>query len=85
MLLRAKSLAQGYSGVRADLVTRLVEALNRGVTPVVPSLGSVSASGDLGPLSHIALALIGEGEAFFQGETQPLPAAEALARAEMTP
>ncbi|MEE8247635.1 MAG: aromatic amino acid ammonia-lyase [Alphaproteobacteria bacterium] len=89
MLLRAKSLAQGYSAVRSVLVSRLVDALNRGVTPLVPSLGSVSASGDLAPLSHVALGLMGEGEAFFgePGATTPerLPAAEALARAGLEP
>jgi histidine ammonia-lyase len=62
MLLRANSLAKGYSGVRAILVDTLCEMLNHGVTPFVPSQGSVGASGDLAPLAHLALALIGEGE-----------------------
>ena len=62
MLLRANSLAKGYSGVRAVVIDTLCEALNRGVTPFVPSQGSVGASGDLAPLAHLALALIGEGE-----------------------
>jgi histidine ammonia-lyase len=62
MLLRAKSLAKGYSGVRAVVVDTLCEMLNHGVTPFVPSQGSVGASGDLAPLAHLALALIGEGE-----------------------
>jgi histidine ammonia-lyase len=62
MLLRANSLAKGYSGVRAIVVDTLCEMLNRGVTPFVPSQGSVGASGDLAPLAHLALALIGEGE-----------------------
>jgi histidine ammonia-lyase len=62
MLLRANSLAKGYSGVRAVVVDTLCEMLNHGVTPFVPSQGSVGASGDLAPLAHLALALIGEGE-----------------------
>jgi histidine ammonia-lyase len=62
MLLRANSLAKGYSGVRAIVIDTLCEMLNRGVTPFVPSQGSVGASGDLAPLAHLALALIGEGE-----------------------
>ncbi|HLZ41166.1 MAG TPA: histidine ammonia-lyase [Candidatus Sulfotelmatobacter sp.] len=64
MLLRANSLAKGHSGVRAVVIDTLCEMLNRGVTPVVPSQGSVGASGDLAPLAHLALALIGEGECF---------------------
>ena len=64
MLLRANSLAKGNSGVRAVVIDTLCEMLNRGVTPVVPSQGSVGASGDLAPLAHLALALIGEGECF---------------------
>ena len=62
MLLRANSLAKGYSGVRAAVIDTLCEMLNRGVTPYVPSQGSVGASGDLAPLAHLALVLIGEGE-----------------------
>jgi histidine ammonia-lyase len=62
MLLRANSLAKGHSGVRAVVIDTLCELLNRGVTPFVPSQGSVGASGDLAPLAHLALALIGEGE-----------------------
>ncbi len=61
-LLRANSLAKGYSGVRGVVIDTLCEMLNRGVTPFVPSQGSVGASGDLAPLAHLALALIGEGE-----------------------
>jgi histidine ammonia-lyase len=64
MLLRANSLAKGYSGVRGVVIDTLCEMLNRGVTPFVPSQGSVGASGDLAPLAHLALALIGEGECF---------------------
>src|SRR5437764_2587743 len=64
LLLRANSLAKGFSGVRPDVINLLCEMLNRGVHPVVPSQGSVGASGDLAPLAHLALVLIGEGEAF---------------------
>jgi hypothetical protein len=63
MLLRAQVLALGHSGVRVELVERLLEMLNRGVHPRIPAQGSVGASGDLAPLAHLALALIGEGEA----------------------
>ncbi len=62
MLLRANSLSKGHSGVRAVVIDTICEMLNRGVTPMVPSQGSVGASGDLAPLAHLALALIGEGE-----------------------
>src|SRR3954471_18693168 len=62
MLLRANSLSKGHSGVRPIVIDTLCELLNRGVTPMVPSQGSVGASGDLAPLAHLALALIGEGE-----------------------
>src|ERR1051325_10686309 len=67
MLLLAASLARGMSGVRPALVEALISLLNAGVTPVVPSLGSVGASGDLAPLAHIALVLIGEGRARVRG------------------
>jgi histidine ammonia-lyase len=63
MALRANVLAKGFSGVRVETVDLLIELLNRGVVPVVPSRGSVGASGDLAPLAHLALVLIGEGEA----------------------
>ncbi len=68
MLLRAQSLVRGYSGVRIELVEMLLEMLNRGVTPVIPQQGSVGCSGDLAPLAHMALVLIGEGEAWYKGE-----------------
>ncbi len=68
MFLRARSLIQGYSGVRPELVTTIVEFLNAGITPCVPFYGSVGASGDLCPLSHIALGLIGEGRGHFEGK-----------------
>ena len=68
MLIRANVLAKGFSGIRPVVAERLCDMINRGVTPVVPSQGSVGASGDLAPLAHMALVLIGEGEAEFQGE-----------------
>jgi histidine ammonia-lyase len=83
MLIRANVLAKGYSGIRPVVAERLCDLLNRGVTPVVPSKGSVGASGDLAPLAHIALVLIGEGEAEFGGAR--LPGGEALARAGIEP
>jgi histidine ammonia-lyase len=79
MLIRANVLAKGFSGIRPLVAERLCELLNSGVTPVVPSQGSVGASGDLAPLAHMALVLIGEGEAEYRGEV--LPGAEALRRA----
>ena len=79
MLIRANVLAKGFSGIRPLVARALCDLLNRGVTPVVPSQGSVGASGDLAPLAHIALVLIGEGEAEFEGVV--LPGGEALARA----
>ena len=68
MLLRANALAKGFSGARVELVELLVACLNRGVLPSVPSRGSVGASGDLAPLAHLALPLVGEGEAWVDGE-----------------
>jgi histidine ammonia-lyase len=79
MLIRANVLAKGLSGIRPVVAERLCELLNSGVTPVVPSRGSVGASGDLAPLAHIALVLMGEGEAELGGER--LPGGEALKRA----
>ena len=83
VLLRANVLAKGHSGVRPEIVTLLCELLNRRVHPVIPERGSVGASGDLAPLAHLALVLIGEGEAWYRGER--LPGAEALHRAGLTP
>ncbi len=68
ILLRANALTKGYSGIRLEVVTSLIEMLNSGVTPVVPQQGSVGSSGDLAPLAHMALVLIGEGAAFYKGE-----------------
>jgi histidine ammonia-lyase len=84
MLLRATSLAKGHSGVRGVVIDRLCEMLNRGVTPFVPSQGSVGASGDLAPLAHLALALIGEGECVDEKGAR-IPSAEALKRAQIKP
>ncbi|MCL4838200.1 MAG: histidine ammonia-lyase [Thermoanaerobaculia bacterium] len=83
LLLRANTLSRGHSGVRVELVERLLAMLAAGVHPVVPSRGSVGASGDLAPLAHLALPLIGRGEALLGGER--LPGAEAMARAGLSP
>src|SRR5215813_6310768 len=83
MLLRANSLAKGCSGVRAVVIDTLCEMLNRGVHPVIPSQGSVGASGDLAPLSHLGLVLIAEGEATLGGKR--MAAAEALRQAGVKP
>ncbi len=83
LLLRANTLVQGHSGIRPDTLRLLLEMLGRGVIPVVPSQGSVGASGDLAPLAHVALVAIGEGEASYQGRR--LPGAEALAAAGLAP
>jgi histidine ammonia-lyase len=83
LLLRANSLAKGFSGVRPLIIDTLCEMLNRGVHPVIPSQGSVGASGDLAPLAHLALVLIGEGEAVYQD--QAVPGAVALRQAGIAP
>ena len=83
MLLRANALAKGFSGSRVQTVELLVDCLNRGLLPHVPSRGSVGASGDLAPLAHLALPLIGEGEAWFEGER--LSGGDALAAAGLEP
>jgi histidine ammonia-lyase len=79
LLLKTASLARGFSGVREEVIDTLLALHNQGVTPVVPCQGSVGASGDLAPLAHLSLPLVGEGEVFYQGER--LPAADALERA----
>src|SRR5438309_11959342 len=84
MLLRANSLSKGCSGVRPVVIDTLCELLNRGVTPMVPSQGSVGASGDLAPLAHLALALIGEGECIADKGAR-IGAADALKWAEIKP
>src|SRR6266403_633857 len=83
ILLRANVLTLGFSGVRLEIIQLLSEMLNRRVCPVVPEKGSVGASGDLAPLAHLALTLIGEGEAFFQGER--MESRGALRRAGLEP
>lgn len=89
VLLRANVLAKGFSGVRPELVELLVAMLNAGVTPVIPEKGSVGASGDLAPLAHLALVVIGEGEAWLAGEAgfdgERLNGGEALRRAGLKP
>ncbi len=83
MLIRANTLAMGHSGIRPQTLQLLLDMLNQGVHPVIPEKGSLGASGDLAPLAHMALVLIGEGEAEYQGEI--LPGAEALKRAGLSP
>lgn len=83
MLLRANALAKGLSGIRPIVVETLCAMLNAGVHPIIPSQGSVGASGDLAPLAHLAHVVIGEGEAIFKGEK--LPGSEALKRAGIVP
>ncbi|MGH2794642.1 MAG: histidine ammonia-lyase [Actinomycetota bacterium] len=83
MLLRARTLAAGHAGVRPLLVERIVELLDRGIVPIVPSHGSVGASGDLAPLAHCALALLGEGDVRINGSR--VSAAEALRDAGIEP
>jgi histidine ammonia-lyase len=83
LLLLASSLRRGHSGVRAELVELVLALLERGVTPVIPSKGSVGSSGDLAPLAHLGLVLIGEGVARVDGDE--LPGREALARAGLEP
>jgi histidine ammonia-lyase len=83
MLLRSNAIAKGYSGARVETVELLLDVLRSGVVPYVPSRGSVGASGDLAPLAHLALPLVGEGEAFVDGTR--LPGAEALAAVGLAP
>jgi histidine ammonia-lyase len=83
LLLRCNVLAKGHSGIRPRTLQLALDMLNRGVIPVVPERGSVGASGDLAPLAHVALALIGEGDVLFRGKT--MPAADAWKRARLTP
>ncbi|WP_057977351.1 histidine ammonia-lyase [Caloramator mitchellensis] len=83
MLLRANALSKGYSGIRLSTLNTLIEMLNKGVVPVVYEKGSLGASGDLAPLSHMVLVMIGEGEAYYNGER--MSGAEALKRAGIEP
>jgi histidine ammonia-lyase len=83
MTLRANVLAKGFSGVRVETLELLLAMINRGIHPAIPSQGSVGASGDLAPLAHLALALVGEGECRLDGRS--MPAAEALRTAQLAP
>ncbi len=83
ILLRANSLAKGFSGVRHDVIDTLCAMLNRSVHPIIPSQGSVGASGDLAPLAHLALVLIGEGEAYYKGKK--VSGADAMRMADIQP
>jgi histidine ammonia-lyase len=83
LLLKAASLARGYSGVREEAIDTLIEMHNRGVLPVIPCQGSVGASGDLAPLAHLCLPLIGEGEAWFDGHC--MAGGQAMERAGLKP
>ncbi len=83
MLLRIAVLAKGHSGIRLQTLQALIQMLNSGVHPLIPKRGSVGASGDLSPLSHLALVLLGEGEAIYQGELMSGQAA--MAKAGITP
>ena len=79
MLLRCNALSRGNSGIRPGTLNTLLEMLNKGVHPQIPEKGSLGASGDLAPLSHMVLTMLGEGEAEYQGEV--IPAKEAMAKA----
>jgi histidine ammonia-lyase len=83
LVIRVNTLMRGHSGIRVSTLQALAELLNRDVIPVIPEKGSVGASGDLSPLSHLAIVLLGGGEAFFGGER--MPGAEALERAGLEP
>ena len=83
MTLRIKDLARGHSGIRLETVRHLLALLNWGVCPVIPQKGSVGASGDLAPLAHLALVLVGQGEAFFKG--QRMSGSQALSKCGLTP
>ena len=83
ILQRANVLAKGFSGCRLEVIDTLIAMLNAGVHPVIPSRGSVGASGDLAPLAHLAIVALGEGEAVYRGE--PMAGGEALRRAQVAP
>ena len=83
LLLRANVLAKGHSGVRPIVIETIIRMLNEDIYPVIPSRGSVGASGDLAPLAHLALGLIGEGESFYR--SQRMPSAESLRQAGIAP
>ncbi|MDF2891397.1 MAG: histidine ammonia-lyase [Clostridia bacterium] len=79
MLLRANALSKGFSGIRYETLATLIEMLNKGVHPIIPEKGSLGASGDLAPLSHLVLVMLGEGEAIYKG--QRMPGKEAMDKA----
>lgn len=81
MLLRANALSKGYSGIRLSTLNTLIEMLNKGVHPFIPEKGSLGASGDLAPLSHMVLVMIGEGEAFYKGKK--MSGKEAMEKADI--
>ena len=83
MILRANSLSKGYSGIRLETLNTLIELINKDIIPVVPAQGSLGASGDLAPLSHIALALLGEGLVWNEGKK--VPAKELLTKYNIKP
>jgi histidine ammonia-lyase len=83
MTLRVKDFARGHSGIRLETAQQLLELLNRGVVPVIPEKGSVGASGDLAPLAHLALVLLGKGAAFYNG--RKMSGAEALKASGLAP
>jgi histidine ammonia-lyase len=83
LLLRVNALLKGYSGVRVEVIDLLINCLNKKIHPIVPEQGSLGASGDLAPLSHLALVLIGEGEAFYKGER--MSGKDALAKENLEP
>ncbi|MGM8214916.1 histidine ammonia-lyase [Bacillaceae bacterium W0354] len=83
ILLRANALMKGFSGVRPVIIERLIDLLNYRIHPVIPSQGSLGASGDLAPLAHLALVLLGEGEVFYKGKR--MPTKEALQQAKVEP
>ncbi|MFC0471877.1 histidine ammonia-lyase [Halalkalibacter kiskunsagensis] len=83
VLLRANALLKGYSGVRPVVIERLLDLVNANIHPVIPQQGSLGASGDLAPLSHLALVIIGEGEVFYKGER--VPAIDALTKEGIFP
>ncbi len=83
LAIRVNTLMRGHSGIRASTLQALAELLNHGIIPIIPAKGSVGASGDLAPLSHLAMVLLGEGEAFYKDER--MSGAQALARAGLKP
>lgn len=83
LLLRANALSRGHSGARPELIQTLIDMLNKDVLPVIPSKGSLGASGDLAPLAHMALTIIGEGEATYKGKR--MPSSEAMSKAGIKP